>query len=326
MKSIICVTGATGSIGQMLTFRLLKEGYKVRAIVRNENKASRLKNAGAEIVLADFKSPDSIIGAFDKCSVVYHTAGKLLGSNSWDFWETNVFGTSLVITEALRANINRFVHISSVAVYGYPNKKDVIEDHPWHQSSDSYIQTKQLSESMIWNRFKSLPFTIIRPGEVIGPNQGVWTNRILHLLKVGLLYPPQQSGCLNPVYIDNLIDAVLLLGSHPSAVGQAFNVVDGYTLETSYFIKNLAKIVDRFVFNLPIGILKTATVILEHYAQIMDSEPIITSSSVEYLLHQTTFLNNKARDIVGWSPAVNFETAITNIEEWYKYFKDHQVV
>lgn len=323
MKQKICVTGATGSIGHKLVIRLLKEGFKVRAIVRNEGNVSQLKATGVEIAVADLGKPAMITGLLDDCFMVYHTAAKVVGLDSSDFWQTNVEGTTLLLEEAVRAQITRFVHISSVAVYGYPNDKDVAEDYSWRSNEDLYITTKQAAEKIIWNRSRDVPVTIIRPGEVIGPDQLIWTTKILFLISLGLLHAPKNPGYLNPVYIDNLIDALVLLGFHPTAIGHAFNVVDGYLLESSQYIRSLARIANRIVVDLPPRLLQLAASAFEHYHLPGETEPLLTKASVNFLLHKTSFSNEKIRSGFGWVPSVDLETALDNIAEWYKQSKGH---
>ncbi|MCH8330509.1 MAG: NmrA family NAD(P)-binding protein, partial [Bacteroidetes bacterium] len=61
----ILVTGATGNTGSMLVPALLEAGHKVRAFVRNEEKAKALKEAGAELYIGDMDDPESIDGCFE---------------------------------------------------------------------------------------------------------------------------------------------------------------------------------------------------------------------------------------------------------------------
>jgi uncharacterized protein YbjT (DUF2867 family) len=56
MKTVL-VTGATGDTGRPTVARLLKKGFRVRALVRKDDeRAQRLRNSGAEIVLGDMLS------------------------------------------------------------------------------------------------------------------------------------------------------------------------------------------------------------------------------------------------------------------------------
>lgn len=317
MKNMICVTGAGGSIGHVLVSRLLRNGSRVRAIVRKENDISFLRNIGAEVNVVDFKNRKLVSGLLNGCSMVIHAAGKVLGSDAHEFWKTNVMGTSYLIDEAIRAGVSRFVHISSIAIYGYPTENNVAEDHPWIQNDDPYIKTKQISENIVWENSNRINVTIIRPGEVIGPNQYIWTTRIIDLIKKGWLHVPIDSGYLNPVYIDNLIDALILLGDHPLAIGQAFNVVDGSTVKAGDYIKLLSNIANKKILNVPSSIIRLGALTLGSFSGIYNSDNYLTPSSINYLFHKTSFNNKKIHTLIGWKPVVDFVTSMENINLWH---------
>ena len=60
----ILVTGATGNVGGAVVAGLVARGVPVRALVRDENKARGLVEAGVEIVIGDLEQPDTLDAAF----------------------------------------------------------------------------------------------------------------------------------------------------------------------------------------------------------------------------------------------------------------------
>ena len=73
MAKLIAVCGATGQLGGSVAKRMLKEGWKVRAITRNvESKAARaLQGQGAEVITADYDDESSLIQAFDGAHAIF---------------------------------------------------------------------------------------------------------------------------------------------------------------------------------------------------------------------------------------------------------------
>jgi uncharacterized protein YbjT (DUF2867 family) len=67
----ILVTGATGNTGSLIVTLLLDKGADVRALVRDEDKAKGLRDAGAEIVVGDLDDPSTLGAAFDGVDKVY---------------------------------------------------------------------------------------------------------------------------------------------------------------------------------------------------------------------------------------------------------------
>lgn len=65
------ILGATGQIGSMLVDNLLRKGQPVRAVVRNDSKAQKLKDKGAEVKIADYFDVEALKKAFQGGSSVF---------------------------------------------------------------------------------------------------------------------------------------------------------------------------------------------------------------------------------------------------------------
>src|SRR5437763_3893648 len=112
------VTGATGFLGSHLVEMAQTAGYEVRALVRNPQKARFLKDCGAEIVLGDLTSPESLVAATRDCDVVFHAAALVTNWAPWkEFERTTVQGTEDLLRAVAENHVKRFVLISTVRVY-----------------------------------------------------------------------------------------------------------------------------------------------------------------------------------------------------------------
>jgi nucleoside-diphosphate-sugar epimerase len=127
----VFVTGATGSIGYALAKRLSENGSLVRALARDPSRAGNLKAlAGVEVVGSDLSQLGSLRGLVAGCSVVYHVAAKIMGSDPALYRTVNVDGTTALLEEAIRARVERFVHVSTTGVYGFVQAENITEDAP----------------------------------------------------------------------------------------------------------------------------------------------------------------------------------------------------
>jgi nucleoside-diphosphate-sugar epimerase len=127
----VFVTGATGSIGYALAKRLSENGSLVRALARDPSRAGNLKAlAGVEVVASDLSQLGSLRGLVAGCSVVYHVAAKIMGSDPALYRTVNVDGTTALLEEAIRARVERFVHVSTTGVYGFVQAENITEDAP----------------------------------------------------------------------------------------------------------------------------------------------------------------------------------------------------
>jgi nucleoside-diphosphate-sugar epimerase len=183
-----------------------------------------------------------------------------------------------------------------------------------------YVTTKRQADKAVWRVADKIPVAVARPGDVVGPEQHAWTVLIVENIKRGILLPPTDStsGTLNPVYVDNLVDAFLLIGTHVNAIRQAFNVVDGTPLLTSTYIRLLAKMLGRRVIAVPGFFLKGAAALLMLADQLRGQEAMITPDNVNFLLHKVTFSGEKLRSHLSCSPAVSWEEGLRRTEVWLR--------
>src|SRR5262249_46739151 len=136
------VTGANGFIGSALSRRLLRDGIAVRAMCRSAENGTALGAESAEVVQGDIQDAAITRRCAEGCDVVFHVAAVGTGSALLQY-SVNVQGTRNVLRAAHEAGAQRFVHVSTVAVYGYDASGPVDESYPQHASKlDFYMRTK----------------------------------------------------------------------------------------------------------------------------------------------------------------------------------------
>ncbi len=315
----IFITGATGSVGFMLAKRLSETGEKVRAMVRDPARAAALRALpGVEIVQGDLSQQATPRGLMEGCGLVYHAGAKVQGSDRSAYEAVNLAGTKAVLNEAIRAGVERFVYLSTIGVYGLSAAQNLTEDAPWIASRSAYIASKQEAEQIVMTAGLRMPVAIARPGDVFGPQQYTWTTQFIEKINQGVLMPPTDaaSGTLNLVYIDNLVDALILLGWHPQAIGQAFNVVDGEPMRVSDYIRTLASMAGKKLPAVPAFVLRTAGLLMMVADRVRGREAMVTPESINFLLHKRSISNEKLRTRLGWVPAVGREEAFLSIADW----------
>ncbi len=209
----ILVTGATGFIGSRVALELVKIGARVRALVRNAAKAEALGRSGISVVLGDMAEPASLAGAVRGCQAIFHFAGT---TNEFKprahFERVNVDGTRLLAEAALKERVERFIHVSTVWVYGLSSGPGVCETSPCTPSGQAYADTKLEAERAVRRLIdeKGLPAVIIQPSEVYGPGDPNWTERPIELIKSGrMILAGGGKGLIQPVFIDDLVRGVL---------------------------------------------------------------------------------------------------------------------
>lgn len=222
----VLVTGGAGFLGINLLRYLDARGYGLVSLDIADFDYPDLKHK-VRIVKGDIRSRQDVTRALEGVDLVVHTAAALPLYSEHDIYTTDVEGTRMVLDVAKEQGIQRFVMISSTAVYGIP------DHHPLYETDrligvGPYGQAKIQAEMVCLEyRAKGLVVPIIRPKSFIGPERlGVFA-----LLYDWALdkrnFPMIGSG--NNRYqlldVEDLCEAIVLALTLPEAtVNDTFNI------------------------------------------------------------------------------------------------------
>lgn len=221
----VFVTGATGFIGGRLVEKLFLEcGARVRVLVRSFARASRVARFPVEMIHGDVTDAEVLSRAVEDCEVVFHCAYGNRGTAD-EQRAVNVAGTDAVALCALKARVARMVHVSTISVYGQTENAELDESSPRRRSGNLYADTKLEAEQLVLNyhRERGLPVAVVQPTVVYGPFGFAWTiNPLQELRTRRVVLINDGNGLCNTVYVDDVVDAMLLAATRPEAVGEVF--------------------------------------------------------------------------------------------------------
>ena len=199
---MVLVTGATGFLGSELIRALLLKGEKVRAMKRDSSIIPGiLKNEeGIEWVNADLLDYYSLEDAMGGITKVYHSAAiiSFAHKDKKQMMKVNVEGTINLLNVCVAADIQKFLHVSSVAAVGESKKGELInENNQWEFGSgqSSYSVSKYESEMEVFRASaEGLNVVIVNPSIIIGKNAGSrGSGQLFETIKKGLSYYPDGS-------------------------------------------------------------------------------------------------------------------------------------
>jgi nucleoside-diphosphate-sugar epimerase len=317
-KSIL-VTGAAGFIGGRLAGRLrAEEGAAVRGLVRN---GTRNPQHVSEIAIGDVVDVDAIRRAVDGCAIVIHCAAMQSGRARLDAYRrVNVGGTLNLLRAAREANAARFIHISTINAHGVPPPHDAHADSPLCFRGDHYSVSKAEGERAAWQfaRENKIALTVIRPACTYGPRSNAWTVTPLRRVKRGRpVLIGGGDGICNAVYVDNLVDLIVLALKNDAAVGQAFIGAEGRGVTWRKFYGAYAQILDgRGLFGMPRLVARALTMPFEMLARIDGYPPRLARASVEFYSHRVVFDIEKSQRLLGYAPRVSFEEGMARTRQW----------
>jgi nucleoside-diphosphate-sugar epimerase len=326
-KQVAFITGATGFIGSHLALRLLKEGHSVRVLCRKESQGKLLSDiaAKAQIALGDLKDQNSLEQAMQGVTHVYHCAGQVLdwGSDQ-EFNATNVQGTAWLLESAARVQVKRFVHLSTMAVFGVPSPAKFDDETPYGTSQDPYSRTKIEGEKVALqaHREKGVPVTVLRPTVVYGP-RSTWLEEPLRMIqKRKMFLLDRGNGTCHPCYIENLIDAMLLVSEHPAAVGQAYLVGDDEPIPFSRYFQGVASLAGQGPVqrSIPLSVARAMATTFEATARLTrsTSRPLLTHTAIDMVCTRSQMSMDKIRRELGYRPRYRFDQAIQELRSVYR--------
>lgn len=313
----ICITGAYGFIGKYLVRRLLAEGNQLRLISRVPRKPSEQ----IEIFNADLVNPEArLSGLFEQVSVFYHCAGEV--NNALMMRPLHVDGTQRLLDEAQKHILRtgqslHWVQLSSVGVYGPPVGKvdmprEVGETSPLHPSGE-YETTKSESDQLVLQLATQEPrFTcsILRPSIVVAsdmPNQSV--KSLVNAIRRGKFFYIGTTAAISTyVHVEDVIDALLLIGQDARAKGHIFNLSNDCCLCELVEAIHRYDRTDSHVFTVPVAPLR----LLVHLLTPIVNLPL-TQERIDAMINRTRYPNRKIREILDYSPARSIPEIIANL-------------
>ena len=316
------VTGVGGFIGCRLAAIAAERGWRVSGIDVSPVAVDRARQAGATAEVASVADEARLAALLAGVDVVVHTAaivrefGKLE-----DFRRVNVGGTESVARAARAAGAGVFVHLSSVMVYGFSYPDGVREDGPLRGEGNPYCQTKIESERCIlsFNDPGKMGVIVIRPGDVYGEGSVPWVSRPVEMMRKGIFaLPGSGQGYMNHVYVDNLIDGILLAVDQ-RAFGQAFNLTDGRrTTNLDYFTRLSAAAKVSKARLVPSGAFYAVGALGSLLSRVGVEKLDVGIDTVRYLLRPGTYSIEKARSTLGYAPAVGLDEGMNRVSESFR--------
>tara|TARA_B100001057_G_scaffold499320_1_gene609511 strand:- start:4197 stop:5192 length:996 start_codon:yes stop_codon:yes gene_type:complete len=314
----IFVTGASGFIGSHLVEKLIKKGYKVKALVPYnidnswgwiDSFEKKIKKK-IQVIPGDISDQDLILKETKNCEVIFHLAALISIPYSYksprSYITTNVIGT-LNILEAARVNKTKKVIITSTSeVYGSAKYIPIDEKHSLNAQSP-YAASKIAADQISLSYFRSfgIPLTIIRPFNTFGPRQSqraaipTIIAQILMGKKVIRLGNLRSSRDFT--LVEDTVDGFLKAINNTKCVGEVINLGTG----SHFTIKETVRIISQ-ILNKKIKVT-------------LDKKRIRPKKSeVDRLLSK----NLKAKKILGWRPKYagtkGFNNALKITIDWFK--------
>jgi nucleoside-diphosphate-sugar epimerase len=309
----VFVTGASGFIGRALLSRFAADGWDVGGV-------DLAADPARGVVAGDIAEPGDWQAAAAGSDVVIHTAAvvSMRGDDPRAVWRVNALGTARALEAARRAGASRFVHLSSVTVFGFAFPDGVDESYPCEPNGVPYVDTKIASEALVLRAHAAneVDCTVIRPGDVYGPGSRPWTLLPLEELRRNrFILPARGRGIFSPVYVDDLVDGIVAAATSAAAGGGVFTLTDGSRVTTGDFFGHYARLLDKRLPTLPTA----AAVLLASVASAAArGRTEINASAARYLARSGTYSITRARQTFSYAPSVTLADGMERTATWLR--------
>jgi len=320
----VLVTGGTGFTGKALVRKLLDAGHKVVALDYKEGlRTQELRDWGAEVVIGSVTDKDVVRRCMKGVEVVHHLAAafrELNVPNSY-YDEVNIGGTRNALEAAVAEGVRKFVYCSTCGVHGNIDNPPGGEDAPI-QPGDYYQRTKYEAEPVVNEYFrKGLKTVILRPAAIYGPGDPERFFMIFRRVSKGV-FPMFGNGktFYHPIYIDNLVDAFMLVMQEGKGDGQAYLIADEEYVEIEKLVKKVGEALGIAVRvpHYPILPLMIAGHVCETICKPFGITPPIFPRRVDWYRQNRAFRIEKAKRELGYRPAIGLEEGLRRTAEWYR--------
>jgi nucleoside-diphosphate-sugar epimerase len=323
---LVLITGGTGFIGSRLALDWLQRGHSVRILGQENNAAEShnrrlVESKGGQIIIGSVTEKDKVFEILHGVDLVYHLAAAQHEANISDqiFWDVNVNGTKNILEASVQAQVKRFVHGSTIGVYGAALDGNLDERSPVNPDN-IYGVTKLEAEKLALSFREKLPMVIVRISETYGPGDRRLLKLFRGIKKNAFFVIGTGQNVHHLLYIDDLVCGLYLAATVEAALGKIFVLSGKETVTTAAMAETISRQLGRKLpsFHLPLlPILMFATVI-EKVCRPLGFQPPLHRRRMDFFRKDFCFSQEQAREILGFVPRVGFEEGVMETAGWYR--------
>lgn len=315
----VLVSGAGGFLGRSVVDQLLKRGHGVRAIIRPASTEPKWTGK-IEIFHADLRISNDLTSAFADVDAVIHVAAATSGGEEMQFAST-VGATERFLDAMARTSVRRLVHVSSFVVYDWSRAKHLMDEStPLSKriyDMGAYTIAKVWQERVVRRAASahSWDLTIMRPGFIWGKEHAEIAGMGRRFGRSYLMFGPLTR--LPLCHVQNCADCLVAASENPKAVGETFNLIDGDDVRVWRYVHEYSRRKGQRGLFLPIpyflglGIAYTASFASRLLFGRKGKLPsLLMPRRFESQFKPLRFSNQKLKDLLHWSPPLNFDECL----------------
>jgi dihydroflavonol-4-reductase len=300
--SRVVITGANGFIGRHLTAAQLALGRQVVAIDQKVGNLDDIKHDPMLTVIeADIRDTTAMFEALNGADIVFHLAAAHLEVAALEshYRAINVDALAALLHLATAARIQRFVHCSTVGVFGPIETLPADETTPCRPDI-AYEKTKLDGEELVRKAADAggLSTVIIRPSWVFGPGCPRTLKLLRSILRKKFFFVGRANNMRHPLYIGDLLQAFECAATHPTAPGSTFIIAGPEATSVRELVRAASKTlgVQYNPITVPEAFVAIGCTIIEKAFAAIKRQPPFSSRSLKFFTESSAFSTRKAKD------------------------------
>ena len=321
----ILITGGTGFIGSRLALKCLKDGHQVRVLGMENTEAEAanrhlIEAAGAEMYFASVIEKEKLAEALEGVDVVFHLAAAQheAGVPDQHFRDINVTGTQNMLEASVHAGVKRFVHGSTIGVYG-DTEKPVVEES-YCNPSNIYGLTKLAAEKIVLSYKTKLPVVIIRISETYGPGDRRLLKLFKAIAKKHFFIIGNGRNLHQLIYVEDLIAGMIKASQSELASGEILLLVGKTPLTTQQMVETISGVLEvpMWKIHAPLWPFMMLAVTMEYGLKPFGIQPPLHRRRMDFFRKNFSFKTNKAEKMLDFTPSYSFKRGVAETADWYR--------
>ena len=332
-RGSLLITGAAGFTGSHMVAEAVKAGFEVKASdVSSRFYGAMFEALNVEFVKADLTKREGLEDMLEGVDGVIHIGG-IHDYSTPDkiIFAVNVGGVENICDAAVKAGVNRFIHFSSVGVYGYDwhSGEAVKEDaRKLTPPLNNYNVSKWEGEKVVrrYMEEEGLKATILRPAAIYGTRSEYGLYNAFKQIyqdreKSKMLMVGKGDRIEAFVHVQDVCRAAIYAHDNDAMIGEAYNVSDDTRITTAEFFQMICLELlgtKKDFKHVPRALLVPAAVVMQFLARLFGFKPPLEKGTLDYLSCDRVWDNSKLKATGFTFNYPTFEKGMKETLEWYK--------
>ena len=314
MKAL--VTGATGFIGSHLCEELIRKGYEVACLSRNNSNIKWIESSGVKFLKGDCTILDSLNCVIDEFDYIFHLAGLTKSISKENFFKVNTKGTENLLKKiSNNSRLKRFIYISSLAAVGPGNNGIPVNELSTPAPVSDYGRSKLEAEKAVLSYKGKIPFTILRPPAIYGPRDRDMLI-MFKMIKKGFFF--DLGKCYySLLYVEDLIHGIILCAENENAKDKIYFLSDNKSYTGEHIAMEISSTLNVRAnsIKIPKFVMPFVAIISEKF----NRQSIINRDRIKDFQHSYWVCDSrKITNEIGFTPKVGLKEGIKWTADWYR--------